>query len=328
MSRDRYDRDDYYGGRGRREYEEREPRRGGFRDPLGPDATTEEDYQQRGRLREYDDYGRGYGRGQDRWREAREDFYRTDYETGAVGRRGEREDYDPRRARGYEDERRHGGRGYEEGDREGRSLLEEGRDYLRGRGGETRRGSARSHVRCRDIMTRDVTVATRDTTLEEVARMMKSEDTGVIPVVDRDGTPVSTQPPTQNIVDEGQVGTSPEARRVNATVHGNGRLVGLITDRDIVVRAVAEGRDARTARAEEIMTTDVHTAQPNDRVVEAIRKMGDKQVRRIPIVDRDGILRGIISMADVALETDDDRELQEALEEISSGKSFWSRIFG
>jgi CBS-domain-containing membrane protein len=72
----------------------------------------------------------------------------------------------------------------------------------------------------------------------------------------------------------------------------------------------------------------VHTAHPNDRVIEAIRKMGDKQVRRIPIVDRDGVLRGIISMADVALETDDDRELAEALEEISSGSSFWSKIFG
>ena len=76
------------------------------------------------------------------------------------------------------------------------------------------------------------------------------------------------------------------------------------------------------------MTSDVHTAHPNDRVIDAIRKMGDKQVRRIPVVDRDGNLRGIISMADVALETEQDRELGEALEEISSGSSFWDRIFG
>jgi CBS-domain-containing membrane protein len=76
------------------------------------------------------------------------------------------------------------------------------------------------------------------------------------------------------------------------------------------------------------MTEEVHTAHPNDRVIEAIRKMGDKQVRRIPIVDQDRTLRGIISMADVALETNDDRELAEALEEISSGSSFWNRIFG
>ncbi len=95
-----------------------------------------------------------------------------------------------------------------------------------------------------------------------------------------------------------------------------------------MVRAVAEGKDVTVTRAEEIMTTDIHTAQPNDRVLDAVRKMGDKQVRRIPIVDRDGQLRGIISMADVALETNDDRELAEALEEISSGSSFWNRIFG
>ncbi len=76
------------------------------------------------------------------------------------------------------------------------------------------------------------------------------------------------------------------------------------------------------------MTTDVHSAQPNDRVIDAIRKMGDKQVRRIPVVDRDGSLRGIISMADVALETEEDRELADALEEISSGSSFWNRMFG
>ena len=79
--------------------------------------------------------------------------------------------------------------------------------------------------------------------------------------------------------------------------------------------------------AEEIMTSEVHTAQPNDRVIEAIRKMGDKQVRRLPVVDREGNLRGIISMADIALETEADRELGEALEEISSGSSFWNRIF-
>jgi len=212
-------------------------------------------------------------------------------------------------------------------------------------GGRRRRGgvTARSHLRCRDIMTRDVTVATRDTTLEEVARMMRDEDTGVIPVVDRNHTPIhtgapapaaadspaaATAPPIPSPLPVAPVGESPEARRINAGIHGNGRLVGLITDRDIAVRAVAEGRDTRSTRAEEIMTSDVHTAHPNDRVIEAIRKMGDKQVRRIPIVDRDGVLRGIISMADVALETDDDRELAEALEEISSGSSFWSKIFG
>ncbi|HEX7314602.1 MAG TPA: CBS domain-containing protein [Pyrinomonadaceae bacterium] len=181
-------------------------------------------------------------------------------------------------------------------------------EYGRGR----RRGATRSHLRCRDIMTRDVTVASRSTTLEEVARMMRDEDTGVIPVVE----------PGETTSD-----STTEVQRVPARTQANGRLVGLITDRDIVIRALAEGQDARAVTAESAMTTDLHTVRPNDRVIEAIRKMGDKQVRRLPVVDREGNLRGIISMADIALETEADRELGEALEEISSGSSFWNRIF-
>jgi CBS domain-containing protein len=95
-----------------------------------------------------------------------------------------------------------------------------------------------------------------------------------------------------------------------------------------VIRAVAEGKDMRLTRAEEIMTTDIYSARPNDRVIDVIRKMGDKQVRRIPVLDDNNNLLGIISMADIALETEEDRELAEALEEISSGSSFWSKIFG
>jgi CBS domain-containing protein len=161
-------------------------------------------------------------------------------------------------------------------------------------------------------MTRDVTAATRETSLLDVAAMMRDEDTGVIPVVEREGAQTT---------EGGGNGGDNRAR-------GNGKLVGLITDRDIVIRAVAEGKDSRTTRAEEVMTTDIHTAQPNDRVIDTIRKMGDKQVRRIPVVDDQKSLRGIISMADVALETEEDRELADALEEISSGSSFWSKIFG
>ncbi|HEV2765459.1 MAG TPA: CBS domain-containing protein [Pyrinomonadaceae bacterium] len=234
---------------------------------------------------------------------------------------GGRRDFDEDERAGYTVDSRYGRRDYEEDDRRGREYSErgEGREYYRREGGGPgrRRGPTRSHVRCRDIMTRDVTVATRDTTLEAIARMMRDEDAGVIPVVDR---------PEARVEDLAEA--RPDTNRTHPNVVGNGRLVGLITDRDIVVRAVAEGKDARATRAEEIMTTDIHTAQPNARVIDAIRKMGDKQVRRIPIVDREGQLRGIISMADVALETEEDRELAEALEEISSGASFWNRVFG
>ncbi|MGI8654812.1 MAG: CBS domain-containing protein [Pyrinomonadaceae bacterium] len=181
---------------------------------------------------------------------------------------------------------------------------------------DAKRGASRSHVRCRDIMTRDVTVATREATLQQVASMMRDEDTGVIPVVEAADAAATTNQSTDQAGRGGH-------RSIN-----NGKLVGLITDRDIVLRAVALSLDASTVRAEEIMTTDVHTARPNDRVIDAIRQMGDKQVRRIPVVDEAGDLRGIISMADVALETEEDRELADALEEISSGASFWNKMVG
>ena len=281
----RYRDDEYYGRRaGRRSHaEERfiEAQRENYdrgSDPRGPQFTYDDPGARErprpgGNPRDYDDYGR------DRYDERR----------GYTNQGGyERDDYG--RARHAED-----------------------------RGGDSRRqpyqgqGASRSHVRCRDIMTRDVTVATRETTLEQVAVMMRDEDTGVIPVVER-------------AAPSAEGASAGEARREAGNNYG--RLVGLITDRDIVVRAIAEGKDSTGARAEEIMTEDVHTAQPNDRVVDAIRKMGDKQVRRIPVVDRDNNLRGIISMADVSLETEADQELARALEEISSGASFWSKMFG
>ena len=312
MSRNRYDRDDdagYYGSGGR----ERESGGGrGSEDRYGGGERTGYGYGGGSRSRDYSDYGTrdsdmqggsrgGYGYGRD---------YRRDYGRGA---------YDESR---YGSGGREGGYGRgEDQDDYGRSLYDEGRDYARGRYGDrpARRGDGRSRVRCRDIMTKDVVVATRDTTVQQVAAMMRDEDTGVIPVVERrDANTAST--------------TATDADQ-EETNRGNGRssygkLIGLITDRDIVIRAIAEGKDATLARAEEVMTTDIHSAQPNDRVVDAIRKMGDKQVRRIPVVDGGGNLRGIISMADVALETEEDRELADALEEISSGASFWSKIFG
>lgn len=174
----------------------------------------------------------------------------------------------------------------------------------------------RSRLRCRDIMTRDLAVATRDTTLPEIALMMKQEDTGVIPVVEYDV--------------QGGNGRTAETteRKYEGRNYSRGKLSGLITDRDIVVRAVADNKDCASVRAEDIMSVDIHTAKPNDRVVDVIRKMGDKQVRRIPVCNDNGYLTGMISMADIALETRQDRELSDAIEEISKGSSFWNRIFG
>ena len=287
MSRHRGDwDDDFYAGEAR-------PRRRDEGPDFGP-PRGRRDYDERDTPRgrppfgvrgDYDD--RAYGRG---------DYYRDDFYTG---RRLDERD--------IRDEQEYG-RGAREYGRRPPPPPPPREEY----GRRPRRGATRSHLRCRDIMTRDVTVAARTTTLEEVARMMRDEDTGVIPVVEPGETPSDSVT---------------EVQRVPARAAANGRLVGLITDRDIVVRAIAEGQDARQVTAESVMTQELYTVRPNDRVIEAIRKMGDKQVRRLPVVDREGNLRGIISMADIALETEADRELGEALEEISSGSSFWNRIF-
>ena len=149
-------------------------------------------------------------------------------------------------------------------------------------------GSRAARIRCREIMTSSVTTATREMSLRDVAVLMREGDMGSIPVVE------------------------------------DGKLVGIVTDRDIVVRSIAEGKDA-SSPVGEAMTTEIFAVSPDDFVFEAIRMMGDKQVRRIPVVDEKGALAGIIAMADIALEMEDEREIAEALEEISSGSGFWNK---
>ncbi len=148
--------------------------------------------------------------------------------------------------------------------------------------------TAISRKRCSEIMTKNVRTSRRETSLREAAIMMRDGDMGAVPIVE------------------------------------DGRLVGIVTDRDIVIRAITEGRDAETPVGE-AMTSELFTVAPEDFVFEAIRLMGDKQIRRVPVVDANGVLAGIIAMADVALETEDEREIAETLEEISSGASFWKK---
>jgi CBS domain-containing protein len=241
------------------------------------------------------------------WRGGRrfDDERRPDYNRGRFGERAEY-DYDEPRYANYS-ERENESR---------RSSLYEGRgDLGTGRWRDREYTGERSRLRCRDIMTRELVVATRDTTVVEVSRMMKQEDVGVIPVVEYDA-------PAGNGRTEGS------ERNYQDRNYARGKLIGLITDRDIVVRCVADNKDCASVRAEDIMSVDIHTARPNDRVVDVIRKMGDKQVRRIPVCNDNGYLVGMISMADVAIETRQDRELNDALEEISKGSTFWNRIFG
>jgi CBS domain-containing protein len=106
----------------------------------------------------------------------------------------------------------------------------------------------------------------------------------------------------------------------------NGKLEGIVTDRDIVVRGLTSDKNEAELVAADCMSTDLYTANQNERLVEVIEEMGDHQVRRIPVVDGRNRLVGIISMADIALHTDKDRELAEALEDVSRPPSFLGRL--
>jgi CBS domain-containing protein len=136
-------------------------------------------------------------------------------------------------------------------------------------------------MKAKEIMTKTPSVVTPDTSVQEAARMMQTEDVGVLPVVDS---------------------------------QGSRRLVGLITDRDIAIRVVAEGRTS--ARVSDAMTSNPKTAKPDDSVKDVMDLMGTEQVRRIPIVDDTGAIVGIVAQADIVLEGDDKRA-ERTIEKIS-----------
>ncbi len=118
-------------------------------------------------------------------------------------------------------------------------------------------------MRVSEAMTRDVRVANPDQTIREAAQMMAELDAGALPVGEQD------------------------------------RLVGMITDRDIAVRAVAHGK-APDTRIREVMTDDVKYCFDDDDVEDVARNMADIQVRRLPVVNRDKRLVGIVAIADIA----------------------------
>lgn len=139
-------------------------------------------------------------------------------------------------------------------------------------------------MKAREIMTPNPRCVTPDTRLQNAARLMKEEDVGILPVVD-------------------EVGST--------------RLIGVLTDRDIALRCVAEGHDSSRCAVREVMTTDVRTASPDQDVDEVMNLMGREQVRRIPIVDEKGGVVGIIAQADIMLEAND-QKAGETVEEIST----------
>jgi CBS domain-containing protein len=136
-------------------------------------------------------------------------------------------------------------------------------------------------MQVKDVMTRGVECARPTDTLEAAAARMKSLDVGVLPVCgDQD------------------------------------RLVGMITDRDVTVRATAEGEDPKAVRVADVMTPEVFYCFEDDDASEAARQMKDKQVRRLVVLNRDKRLAGIVSLGDLAVEGDK-RQAADALSGVS-----------
>ena len=138
-----------------------------------------------------------------------------------------------------------------------------------------------------ELMTKNPCTVTPDSTVSEAARLMKEEDVGIVPVVERIG--------------------GAETR---------GRLVGVVTDRDIAIRHVAEGRTTDVP-VRDVMSGGVKTARPDDTVDSVMTMMGREQIRRIPIVDERGSLVGMVSQADLARKAKDPAKVEKTVEQIS-----------
>jgi CBS domain-containing protein len=134
--------------------------------------------------------------------------------------------------------------------------------------------------RIRDVMTTNPTSIDASTTVREAAESMRDEDIGMIPVLE------------------------------------DGRLVGTLTDRDIAIRVVAEDLDPETTPVIDIASTHLVTVDPSQDLDEALELMAEHQVRRLPALDEDGHLIGIVAQADVAREAEAERAGQ-TVEQIS-----------
>ncbi len=136
-------------------------------------------------------------------------------------------------------------------------------------------------MKAQEIMSKNPRTVTPEMAVMEAAQLMKSEDVGVLPVVESSSSK---------------------------------RLLGVITDRDIAIRVVAEGRASASVR--DVMSAGVKSCKADDSVKDVMALMGREQVRRVPIVDSRGELVGIVSQADIVLEGDDKRA-EETIEKIS-----------
>lgn len=137
---------------------------------------------------------------------------------------------------------------------------------------------------CAEVMTKDPAFCLAGDTVDKAAMLMKQESVGAIPVID---SPLSK------------------------------RLMGIVTDRDLALNIVAESRDAHSVRIEEVMTRNPVTCREGDDVDKAMSAMADHQIRRIPVVDQQNRMVGIIAQADLATRMDKPQKTAQVLEEIS-----------
>lgn len=133
----------------------------------------------------------------------------------------------------------------------------------------------------RDVMTSDPSTVGRDENIRRAAQIMKDQDTGVVPVVD------------------------------------GKKIVGMVTDRDIVVRLIAEGRDPSTVKVSDVMTTTVRSVREDASIDDVLTLMTSAEIRRVPVVNRNDEIVGIVSIGDIA-KTDADRKVGKAIEDISN----------
>ena len=139
-------------------------------------------------------------------------------------------------------------------------------------------------ARCGDVMTREPACCEPADSIQRIAQLMKSEDVGAVPVVE---------------------------------LKTSGKLVGIVTDRDIVVKIVADGKTVEKSTARDAMTNNPLTCREDDDVSQAVARMAERKVRRIPIVDANGALKGIIAQADIATRVHRDTTTGELVEAIS-----------
>ena len=138
--------------------------------------------------------------------------------------------------------------------------------------------------KCNEVMTNNPVCCLPKDSAATAAGLMKSKDIGSIPVIENEQTK---------------------------------KLVGIVTDRDLALKVVAEGRDAKTTKVEAVMTHNVVTCRADDDLQKALDAMADHQLRRIPVVNNDNKIVGIIAQADVATRVDQPEKTADMVKEIS-----------